>query len=1120
MFEFRKMTKWLGNQARLAPRALQIGLCLLLMSGVATAQLEMERASVTGIVTDESGAVVPGATVTATQVSTNVSYTRETNQAGQYTIGNLTPGSYSITTSKSGYAKYAVNNFVLEVGQTARLNIVLQVGSVSQTIAVTTAMPVLQSENSSISQVIAPTAVAQLPLNGRNMTQLAVITPGVTGLNYASGGTIQSGARPDELRPGGTTIQSDGASDQTNLVLLDGIDNTEMIAQTEIVRPSVDGLQEFNIVTNNAGPQYRRGIGAVLVTSSKSGTNALHGAAYEYVRNSAVDAKNYFVRSGTSIPLYRLNDLGGRVGGPIKRDKAFFFLNFEGYYEATGGTDVETVPTLAERSGDFSGVARIYDPLTTTASGSTYTRTEFPNDTIPMDRRDPIAFQLINAYPLPDTLALNNNIVTHPVKIANDNRGDARVDYQISPSQSLFARYSIDDTQIKMPNTFNDVIGGNEGAFSGPEANRGQQGVLAYTKVFTPNLVGDFRFGGNRFTMALLSSPLTSPIWAQIPGRVPLPGLLCCGLDPAGPVAPIISPSGYGGEGNSRSEPLIRREHMWEGKGTISWIHGKHNISLGTEVLSHLIAETVSPPGQSPFGRFNFDSTFTNDPTAPIGTGNTMASEMLGYPASTVKSLFLPGTAHVQSAEYGFFGGDDWHVTPKLTLNLGIHYEIDTPYSEAHNYWVNFDPATATVLIAGQKGVSKTGNWATDYGSVAPRLGFAYSIGKKTVFRGGFGAYYDPQGNFGTTIRQQEQWPYDLVYTISPGSLFPDNTVSQGFLTPSEVLATGTFDKPYGNLRGIQADFKNASSQEWNLALQRQLTNSSSFTVRYVGNMLRHLAWNDPIDQPTPGPGNIQARRPFNAQFPHTSSISFLESVGVGSYNALQLIFVQRAIHGIYFTGNYVWAHALDNTNADGGSNGPIPQNPLDRNADYASSGSDIRNRVTLYGSYELPFGPGKAFSNRNSLANRLLIGGWRVNGIFVDQSGLPFTVTVSGSPTNTGAGSRADVVSGAPQYPANQTVNQWFNKAAFTSPKPYNWGNVGRNTLRGPDEINVDSAVEKKFPITEAKSAEVRIEFFNMFNHPQFSVPASNISAGNAGTITSTSNTARQLQGSLRFTF
>lgn len=1119
MFEFKRAVRWLGKQFQLATRALPVGLCLLLMGGVAEAQLSLERATITGVVTDQSGAVVAGATVTATNQGTNVTSTRKTDASGLYSIGNLNPGSYRVDVTMPGYATNSVSNFVLEIGQTARLNVVLQVGSVSQTVSVTTAMPVLQSENASVGQVIAPTAIAQLPLNGRNMAQLSVITPGVTGLNYSPVGTIGAGNRPDELRPGGTTIEANGAGDMYNLILLDGIDNTEMIAQSEVVRPSVDGLQEFNIITNNAGPQYRRGMGAILVTSTKSGTNAFHGSVYEYIRNSAIDAKNYFVAPGSPIPLYRLNDLGGRIGGPIIHNKAFFFLNYEGYFEANGGTSVNTVPTIAERTGDFDGVANIYDPTTTTPSGSTYTRTQFKGNTIPTYDFDPIAYKLINAYPLPQTAALVNNIVTYPTKFSNDNRGDVRIDYQISPGQSLFGRYSVDDTQIQMPNTFNDVIGGNEGAFSGPEADRGQHGVLAYTKVFTQQLVGDFRFGANRFTSFLQPSHLTSPIWAEIPGRSAMPGLQCCGVDLNGPVAPVISPSGFGGLGNSRSEPELRREHLWEGQTTITWIHGNHNVSFGFDLLRHLISETDSPPGQSPFGRFNFDGNFTNNPASPKGTGNAIASFLLGYPSLTVKDLFLPGTAHVHSNESNFFAGDSWHATPKLTLNVGVHYEIDTPWSESHNYWANFNPATATQQIAGKNGVSSTGNWQTDYGSVAPRLGFAYSVTNKTVFRGGFGAYYDPQGNEGTTIRQQRQWPFDLIYQISPGTLFPSNTVSQGFLTPAQVPAS-VFANPYGSLKGIQPNFKNASSQQWNLAVQQQLTNSSSMTISYVGSMDRHLVWTDPVDQPTPGPGNIQARRPFNAGFPNTTSIAFIESVGVGSFNALEFTFVQRAFHGMYFTGNYVWSHAFDNSGGDGGANGPVPQNPLDRNADYAPSSNDMRNRVNLYGSYELPFGSGKAYFNSNSLINRLLVGGWRLNGIFVGQSGLPFTATINGSPTNTGAGSRADIVPNVPQYPNKKTVNQWFNPAAFTVPAPYNWGDVGRNTLRGPDEINIDSAVEKQFPITEAKFVQLRVEFFNMLNHPQFNVPAATVNATGAGTITSTSNTARQLQGSIRFTF
>ncbi len=1080
---------------------------------------QVERATITGTLTDTNGAVVPGAAVRVIQESTNETQTLQTDSAGEYTANNLTPGSYTIEAEKEGFTKHVNKGFVVQVGQSARLDIVMTVGAVTQEVDVTGAIPVLQSQSASVGQVIAPTAVQQLPLNGRNLTQLAVIAPGVTGLQYAPTGTIGSGIRPDELRPGGTTIEANGARDSANKLLLDGVDNTEMIAQTQIVRPSVESLQEFNIITSNAGPEYNRGAGAILVTSTRSGSNAFHGSVYEYIRNSAVDSKNYFVRPNTPIPVYRLNDFGGRLGGPIKRDKAFFFVNYEGYYEQAAGTQVNSVPTMAERQGNFQGVANIYDPLTTKTSGSTTTRTQFANNVIPSSRFDPIAYQLVNAYPLPQTSALVNNIVTYPLKKSNDNRGDARVDYQISPSQMFFARYSVDDTQIQMPNTFNNVIGGSEGAFSGPEADRGQQGVLSYNKVITSNLVAEYRFGFNRFTSFLLPSPLTSPIWAEIPGRTPMPGFQPKGSG-EGPVAPIISPSGFGGLGNSRSEPEIRREHLWENIGTISWQRGTHNFKFGVDTLHHLISETDSPPGQSPFGRFNFDSNFSNNPASTTGTGNSMASFLLGYPASTVRDLFLPGTAHVFGDEYNVFAGDNWRLTAKLTLNLGLHYEINTPYADAHDYWVNFNPVNAAVELAGKNGVSKTANWQTDYGSVGPRLGFAYSLDDKTVLRGGYGAFYDPQANEGTTIRQERQWPYDLIYTLSPGTLIPSNTVSQGFLTPAQIPAS-VFATPFGTLKGIDHHFKNASGQQFNLSFQRQLTGHSSFTMGYVGSISRHLTWNNPIDQPPPGPGNIQARRQYNAQYPNVTAIAYLESVGVGSYSSLQTSFQQQLSHGFFLTANYVWAHAFDNAPFDGGVDGPIPQNPYDRNADYSSSDNDIRNRVNVYGTYELPFGPGRAFLNSNSLLDRFVLGGWQANGIFVGQSGLPFTVTISGTATNTGAGSsRANVIPGVAQYPANKSVTQWFNPAAFTSPTAYNWGDVGRNTLRGPDEIDVDSSLEKHLPIKEGTLLLFRVEFFNMFNHPQFQVPAAVINSGGAGTITSTSNTARQIQAALRLTF
>ena len=1108
------------SAAKAMPRVCRAGILASFLALSLAGYAQVERGTITGSVTDAKGSAIPDATVRVVEESTNQSVELQTDSAGEYTASNLTPGAYTVQVEKAGFAGHVNKGFVIQVFQTARLDVVLNVGTVTESVQVTSAVPLLQSENASVGQVISTQAINELPLNGRNMAQLAIIAPGVTGLNYAQTGTIGSGVRPDELRPGGTTIEANGARDSANKLLLDGIDNTEMIAQTFIVRPSVEGLQEFAVLTSNVGAQFDRGMGAIVVTSTRSGSNEFHGSVYEFLRNSYVDAKNYFVRPNTPIPAYKLNDFGGRLGGPILRNKTFFFINYEGYFERAASTLISTVPTLAERQGNFQGVTNIYDPTTTTASGSTYTRTQFPNNIIPSSRFDPIAAQLVNAYPAPQTSALSNNYVSYPLKGSDDNRGDVRIDHQITTTQNLFARYSIDDTQINMPNTYNNVIGGNENSFSGHQADRGQQGVLGYNKVFTPSIVGEYRFGFDRYTSFLIPPVLTSPIWAEIPGRVPNPGLQPVPGGGLGNSAPIISPSGFGGLGNSRGEPQIRREHEIENVGNVTWQRGTHSFKFGVDVIQHMISETDSPPSQSAFGRFNFDGNFTNNPASPTGTGNAMASMLLGYPTQTARDYFIPGTAHVLSNEFNYYALDDWRITRKLTLNLGLHYEIDTPYHEANNYWVNFNPATSAVEIAGQNGVSKSAGWNTDYGSVAPRVGFAYGWDNKTVIRAGYGIFFDPQTQAGTTIRQQRQWPFDLIYIVTPGSLFPQNTVSQGFVTLADI-PPAILNNPYGTLKGIAANFKNASAQQYNLSIQRQLTDRASLTVSYVGSIGRHLTWVNPIDQPSPGPGNIQARRPYNALYPNVTAISFLESVGTSNYNSLQTVFSQRLTRGFFLTANYVWSHAFDNSSFDGGADGPVPQDPTNRNADWASSDSDIHNRVNIYGTYELPFGPGKAFLNSNSLLNRTILGGWQVNGIFAGQSGLPFTVTTSGTATNTGASaSRANVVPGVPQYPAKQSIGEWFNPAAFSVPTAYNWGNSGRNILRGPDEINLDSSAEKKFPITEGTTLLFRAEFFNMFNHPQFQIPASVIAQGGVGSITTTSNTARQLQFTLRLTF
>src|SRR4030095_5951690 len=424
---------------------------LMLTLGLAIeAGAQAERASVVGTIKDKTGSVVPGVEVTVNNERTNSSISVPTDDSGNYAAFNLVPGSYTISAQLAGFSRQVFKGFVVQVGQVARLDMVLEVGAVAQEIEVTAAVPLLQTEDASVGQVISPEPIAALPLNGRNFAQLAILAPGVSGLDYAQPGTINSGRRPDELRPGGTTLQANGVRSYLNQVLIDGIDATEMISQTFVVRPTVEGIQEFKVLTNNAGAEFGRAGGAVIVINTKSGGNQVHGSVFEFLRNSALDAKNFFDRPNDKIPPFRQNQFGGSLGGPIRRDGTFFFTDYEGQREVVGQTLLVTVPTLAMRQGNFAGIAPngIFDPDSTRAnpSGSGSIRDRFANDQIPANRFDPIAAKLVNLYPLPQTSALANNYVANPIKHSSTDRMDIRIDHQLTSKDSLFGRYSLDDS--------------------------------------------------------------------------------------------------------------------------------------------------------------------------------------------------------------------------------------------------------------------------------------------------------------------------------------------------------------------------------------------------------------------------------------------------------------------------------------------------------------------------------------------------------------------------------------------------------------------------------------------------------------------------------------------------
>ncbi len=486
---------------------------------------QVERASIVGTVADKTGAVVPDAAVRVTNESTNTSIEVRTGEAGSYSAPNLVPGSYTVTVQKQGFSRAVMKSFVVQVGQAARLDITLDVGTVDVAVEVQAVTPLLQTEDSSVGQVIAPEPIAALPLNGRNFVQLAILAPGVSGLDYAQPNTINSGRRPDELRPGGTALQANGVRSYLNQVLIDGIDATEMISQTFVVRPAIEGIQEFKVVTNNAGAEFGRGAGAVIVITTKSGGNQFRGSVFEFLRNSSLDAKNFFDRPDQKIPPFRMNQFGASLGGPVLlpryngRNRTFFFANYEGYREVIGNTFVVSVPTEAMRRGEFAGATPngVFDPLTTTTTP--LGRQRFPQDRVPASRFDPIAAKLVNLYPLPQRAGLANNFTVSPQKRSISDRADGRIDHVFSSHNNFFFRYSIDDSRLTIPDTFNTEIGGNENSFAGPNDVRGQSLVAADTHTFRPNLIADFRFGYTKFDSFLVPTTLTNPVWKEIPGR-------------------------------------------------------------------------------------------------------------------------------------------------------------------------------------------------------------------------------------------------------------------------------------------------------------------------------------------------------------------------------------------------------------------------------------------------------------------------------------------------------------------------------------------------------------------------------------------------------------------------
>ncbi len=1101
-----------------------IGLLMMLL--LVPAYGQVATAELSGTVFDPTGAAVPNAQVTAIATATNLSRQATTTANGHYTLTLLPPGDYRIEVEAPGFRKLVQTGTSLQINQQAEVNLTLQVGEVSQTTQVTGQAPLLETESSSLGTVVNQRLTNELPLNGRNFIQLATLSPGVNGVGFSASGTIMSGSRPDDRRPG-TEIFSNGNREGSNNFLYDGIDDNERLTLSIVLRPAVEAVREFKIQTNLYSADVGRNSGAVVDVITKSGTNQLHGSLFEYLRNSAMDARDFFNPQGTAFPTFRLNQFGGSFGGPVVipkiyngRNRTFFFVDYEGYRRDAQQINLGSIPTLRMRQGDFGETNTIYDPATTRANpnGSGFIRDPFANNQIPANRWDPISTKMINAYPTPTGTGRINNYLSNMVQNQKWNQGDVRIDHQISSKDNFFARYSIQNTETSVPSTFPaTTIAGipipvnlsTEASFAGTALQPAQHAVASYVRIISPRLVNELRGGMNRYRLDYTADQYMPG--GQLGNLLGVPN---SNVTPQEQNLPIFSPANYLGIGQTRSLPIFRRENTYQIVDNMTFVTGKHTLKWGVDFRRRQLTIYQTNMGN---GRFNFSPAVTDSRQPGPSSGDSMASFLLGFPTLIGHDYTLnwPGE---RGYELGIYIADDWRITSKLTLNLGLRWDYYSPYSEVANRWANFNRQTATIDIAGRNGVGQNAGVQPYYPNFGPRIGFAYQAAEHTVVRGGFGLFYNPTGSEGGSLRLFRQLPFGSTTSISPGDIFVSRRVQDGF-APLQPIDFSVADNPFGVMFSVDPKFRPSYAEQFNFGIEHEIAPLALVVkAMTVGNLGRHLYNNWNANQPIPGATAVNTRRPYFPINPSLSDVNYFTTNGLSNYYAFQLTVNKRLNGGLSALVGYTWSHAIDNVALEfgGGAGGPQPQDARYQRPERANANYDLRHRLTVSYVWELPVGKGRAFLDRGGFANAVL-GGWQTNGILTVQSGLPFTPVLQTSTTNTGTGSRPDAA-GTPTYP--RTLNRWFDPTVFAIPAQYTYGNAGRNILNGPGRWNWDMSLFKDFVIREDMKFQFRAEAFNIFNHPQFGLPNASIGNAQAGIISSTVGNPRQLQGALRFMF